>query len=302
MTDNHAERMARLALQMAAEPGALATVTQMVADEGSVATHEALSCMDGGVGPLLRDQDPGRVYEQGLADGMRYVIPFDEEWPDLLNVLVNAGQVQNLGGVPLGLWVRGPLRLNTLDRAVAVVGSRSATSYGVDVAADIAAHLARNGRPIISGAAFGIDQAAHRAALAVGSPTVAVLACGANRAYPSAHRHLIDQIAEAGAVVSEQPPGAHPTRMRFLARNRIVTGLARGTVLVEAAQRSGAMNAAMWSNRCGRPVFAVPGPVTSITSAGPHQLVRNNVAYLVTSGADVEEYLSVDAAFAGVTG
>ncbi len=142
---------------------------------------------------------------------------------------------------------------------------------------------------MVSGAAYGIDQAAHRGALAGRGLTVAVLACGVDRAYPAAHRSLIDYIADVGLVVSEAPPGCAPTKIRFLARNRVIAGLARGTVVVEAALRSGALNTASWSGGLGRTVMGVPGPVTSEPSAGVHQLIRARDALLVTSGEEVLE-------------
>ena len=172
---------------------------------------------------------------------------------------------------------------------MAVVGSRSATTYGADVAGDIAATLARETWTVVSGAAFGIDQAAHRGALVNRGPTVAVLACGADRAYPSAHRNLIDYVADVGLVVSEAPPGCAPTRIRFLARNRLIAALSRGVVVVEAAVRSGALNTASWAVGLGRTVMGVPGPVTSAPSAGVHQLIRARDALLVTSGEEVLE-------------
>jgi DNA processing protein len=172
---------------------------------------------------------------------------------------------------------------------VAVVGSRSATTYGADVAAELAGVLARESWTVVSGAAVGIDQAAHRGALANRGPTVAVLACGADRAYPSAHRSLIDYIADVGLVVSEAPPGGAPTRIRFLARNRVIAALSRGAVVVEAAVRSGALNTASWASGLGRVVMGVPGPVTSAPSTGVHQLIRTRDALLVTSGEEVLE-------------
>ena len=194
-----------------------------------------------------------------------------------------------MGRAPLGLWVRGPLRLDALPAPVAVVGSRSATTYGTDVAAELAAGLARAGSAVVSGAAFGIDQAAHRGALAGDGPTVAVLACGVDRAYPAAHQRLLDHLAEHGAVVSELAPGCAPTRLRFLARNRIIAALSRGTVVVEAAVRSGALNTASWTARLNRPLMGVPGPVTSAPSEGVHQLIRSGAATLVTRADDVLE-------------
>ena len=151
---------------------------------------------------------------------------------------------------------------------MAVVGSRSATSYGAEMAAGIAADLAAAGQTVVSGAAFGIDQAAHRGSLAMGGPTVAVLACGADRAYPVAHKPLLDHLAATGAVVSEAPLGCAPTRIRFLARNRLIAALTGGTVVIEAALRSGALNTANWAGRLNRPLLGVPGPVTSAPSPG----------------------------------
>src|SRR3954447_15859043 len=174
-------------------------------------------------------------------------------------------------------------------RSVAVVGSRSATTYGAAVAGDIAATLGAAGHTVVSGAAFGIDNAAHRGALAAQGPTVAVLACGVDRAYPAAHRPLLDYIAEVGVVVSEAAPGCAPTRIRFLARNRLIAAFGQGTVVVEAAIRSGALNTASWTTELRRVLMGVPGPVTSAPSAGVHQLVRSRDALLVTSGQEVLE-------------
>jgi DNA processing protein len=159
------------------------------------------------------------------------------------------------------------------------------------VAYEIAADAARAGVMTISGGAFGIDQAAHRGALAGGGTTVAVLACGLDRVYPRAHRELIDHIAATGAVVSELAPGRSPTRPRFLSRNRVIAALAVGTVVVEAALRSGALSTAHWATRVNRPLMGVPGPVTSAASEGVHALVRSGEATLVTGGRDVLELI-----------
>jgi DNA processing protein len=220
------------------------------------------------------------------------VTPGDEEWPDVLDDLAHAPHLHERGGVPVGLWCRGPLRLDeATEHAVAVVGSRSATTYGAEVATAVAGDLARAAWTVVSGAAFGIDQAAHRGALAGRGRTVAVLACGADRAYPAAHRNLIDYIADVGLVVSESAPGCAPTRIRFLARNRIIAAASRGAVVVEAAVRSGAAG-------LGRTVMAVPGPVTSAPSAGTHQLIRARDALLVTSGEEVLEAVGPMGTFA----
>ena len=147
--------------------------------------------------------------------------------------------------------------------AVAVVGARACTPYGEHVAAELASGLGDRGWTVVSGGAYGIDAAAHRGALAVDGPTVAVLACGVDVAYPAAHDGLLRSVRACGAVVSELPPGARPTRRRFLDRNRVIAALGRGTVVVEAAIRSGALNTAGHAEELSRTVMAVPGPVTS---------------------------------------
>ena len=180
-------------------------------------------------------------------------------------------------GRPLGLWVKGPLRLDELGGAVAVVGSRAATTYGEDVARDVAAGLARHGRGVVSGAAFGIDQAAHSAALATGTahpPTVSVMACGIDRLYPPGNHELLHRVEAAGLLLAEAAPGCTPSRYRFLQRNRIIAALSAGTVVVEARWRSGAQNTAHHADGLSRPVGAVPGSVHAGTSAGCHRLVR----------------------------
>jgi DNA processing protein len=287
------ERLARVALGRISEPGD-PRLAGLVAELGAVTLHDALLAERGlddlrtDVAARLLDADPERDLSGADRLGIRFVIPSDDEWPHQLDDLVAAEPVQQRGGPPLGLWVRGPLRLDEL-RSVAVVGSRSATTYGAGVAAEVAAVVARAGVAVVSGAAFGIDQAAHRGALAGGGATVAVLACGVDRAYPAAHRSLLDHLAAEGAVVSELAPGCAPTRLRFLARNRLIAGLARGTVVVEAALRSGALNTANWAARLNRPLLGVPGPVTSAPSQGVHQLIRSGAATLVTSGEEVLE-------------
>ncbi len=287
------ERLARVALARISEPGD-PRLAGLVAELGAVAVHQALAAERGpddlrtDVAARLREADPERDLDVAQRLGIRFVIPSDDEWPHQLDDLAAAEPVQGRGGPPLGLWVRGPVRLHELH-AVAIVGSRSATTYGADVAAELAAGVARAGVAVVSGAAFGIDQAAHRGAVAAGGVTVAVLACGVDRAYPAAHRGLLDHLAAEGAVVSELAPGCAPTRLRFLARNRLIAGLARGTVVVEAALRSGALNTANWTARLNRPLLGVPGPITSAPSQGVHQLIRSGAATLVTSGEEVLE-------------
>jgi DNA processing protein len=233
------------------------------------------------------------VERAAAAAAARYVVPGDEEWPAGLDDLRHAEAIQRRGGEPLGLWLRGPGHLaHLMTRSVAIVGSRAATAYGNGIAADLAADLVEQGVTVLSGGAFGIDVAAHRGAIAAGGPTVCVLANGVDVAYPPAHAGLIDALANEQLVLSELPPGAHPSRVRFLARNRLIAAMSRGTVVVEAALRSGARNTAGWALACGRPLMAVPGSVYSTASTAPHVMIRNGQAVLVTSAADVLELIS----------
>jgi DNA processing protein len=289
-----AERVARAALSRLAEPGD-PRLTGLVAELGAPRLHQLLvEQRDPGgmltdVAARLASSDPERELDRAQRLGLRFVIPSDDEWPGQVGDLVLAGQMHERGGPPIGLWVRGPVRLDSLAGSVAIVGARSATGYGTQVAGELAAVAARAGRTVISGAAFGIDQAAHRGAVAMDAPTVAVLACGADRVYPAAHQQLIEHIATTGAVVSEAAPGCAPTRIRFLARNRLIAALSRGTVVVEAAARSGALNTANWAARLNRVVLGVPGPVTSALSQGVHHLLRQGAASVVTSGQELLE-------------
>lgn len=237
--------MARVALTRLAEPGD-PRIAQHVASLGAVGLVESLtrrhastSKVGEDVLPRMEDLKPERDLERASRMGIRFIIPGDDEWPTQLDDLDHCGPVNGRAGTPLGLWAKGPLRLDGVWPAVAVVGSRSATAYGTSVAGEISAHLAEKQLTVVSGAAFGIDQAAHRGALAVGGGTVAVLACGVDRAYPAAHAKLLSHIGEHGVVVSEVPPGCAPTRFRFLSRNRVIAALSTGGVVVEAAIRSG---------------------------------------------------------------
>ncbi len=222
--------------------------------------------------------------------GGRVITPDDEEWPGwrMLGLDQLDTERDREAAVPLVLWARGPLSLHTAsERAVAVVGSRCSSGYGLQVASEIACDLAGRDWTIVSGAAFGIDAAAHRAALAVGGTTVAVLACGVDRPYPAQHDRLLAAIAESGLVVSEYPPGVSAQKHQFLARNRLIATLGDGVLVVEAGLRSGARNTVKWARRLGRPAMAVPGPVGSASSAGCHRMIRDGEALLVTRAEDI---------------
>jgi DNA processing protein len=218
-------------------------------------------------------------------DGIRLVCPGDPEWP---------AEVDQLGPArPYALWLRGPANLRrSCRRSVSVVGSRASTGYGGHVAGEIAADLSERGWTVVSGGAYGVDAAAHRGALATEGITIAVLACGVDFPYPAGHAELFAAIAANGLVVSEWPPGQHPGRMRFLIRNRVIAALTCGTVIVEAGERSGALNTARHAAELGKPLMAVPGPVTSAQSAGCHRIIREWGACCVTCAPDIIELLS----------
>ena len=294
------ERVARAALTWVAEPGDQAMGALLrVCDPAQVVTAliegRAPRLSDvAGIPRLERalarwaarlgDVPPEPALDRWRRDGIRLVIPGDAEWPGQLDVLGDAR--------PWGLWVRGhaDLRFACL-RSVSVVGTRAATGYGAHVSGELAITLAEAGWTIVSGGAFGIDGCAHRAALAVHGTTVAVLACGVDRDYPLGHCELFRSIREQGALVSEWPPGRMPTKPSFLVRNRVIAALSRGTVVVEAALRSGALNTARHAHDLGRPLMAVPGPVTSAQSAGCHEMIRDCGAVCVTNAGDVMEML-----------
>lgn len=300
-------RRARAWLSRAVEPGTV-DLWRYVERLGPVAAVQRLR--SGAAPDALRSLVGARAEQDAtVADlqraercGARLVIPEDDEWPFLqLNALTlavaaeptqrrNQSDRTKAPVPPLALWVRGPGRLDELaDRSVAVVGSRASTAYGEHVAAELGHQLGERGWTVVSGGAYGIDAAAHRGALAAEAPTIAVLSCGVDRPYPAAHGALFHRIAETGLLVSEWPPGAAPLRHRFLVRNRLIAALTRGTVVVEAAARSGALATARRARDLGRSVLVVPGPVTSAMSVGCHELLRDDQlgALLVASAAHV---------------
>ena len=230
----------------------------------------------------------------------RFLCPEDPRWPHLALAGLDLPRsrarrhgrspAQTVPLRPFGLWWRGPAEPQTVaERSAALVGTRAATSYGRAVTADLAIGLVAEQVTIVSGGAFGIDAAAHRAALGAAGTTVAVLACGVDQLYPRGNAQLLLSVAEHGALVTEYPPGSSPARFRFLDRNRLIAALSRATVVVEAAARSGALSTAGWARGMGRPTAAVPGPVTSVASLGCHHLVREREAVLVTRADQVLE-------------
>lgn len=262
--------------------------------------------LTGAVGEELAGQSEARrqlvdgseLLDRASAVGARLLVPGDPGWPAWSLEPLDRPRGRRRGGSggvptalrPLGLWWRGPADPDRVSaRSVAVVGTRAPTSYGRAVTADLSAGVSAEGFTVVSGGAFGVDAAAHRAALGSGGCTVAVLAGGVDRLYPRGNDGLLREVAEHGAVISEQPPGTGVTRYRFLDRNRLIAALTRATVVVEAAARSGALSTAAWAAALDRPVGAVPGPVTSVASVGCHLLVRDRGAVLIGRAADVVE-------------
>ena len=229
----------------------------------SAALAERLDSRRPGLQLRLASVDPVADLTAGTAVDANFLIPGDADWPESLDDLGTRA--------PFGVWIIG--RFDPCAPSVAMVGARACTGYGSQAAGQLSAELARAHTVIVSGAALGIDGASHRGALAVGGSTVAVLACGIDRSYPASHSTLIQAIGQRGAVLAELPPGTTPTRFRFLARNRLIAALGAGTVVVEAAVRSGSLVTARLAAELGRAVFAVPGPVTSRQSTGTNRLL-----------------------------
>lgn len=228
--------------------------------------------------------------------GVELLTPLDEGWPHQLGDLVrisrdNGTAIDRDTDPPLCLWVRGAEPLaDACDRSVSVIGARAATAYGEHMATELAYGLAQRGWTVVSGGAFGIDAAAHRGALAAGGVTIGILACGVDRPYPLSLSGMFERIVDAGGLLlSEWPPGSDPHRARFLVRNRVIAALTRGTVMVEAAKRSGARATLHRALRLGRPALVVPGPATSEASVGCHEELREEGTRLVASVADIVE-------------
>jgi DNA processing protein len=294
-----ADRLARAALTCVAEPadGAMGALLRTCAPAAIIAalTEGRAPAGAGHVagldralrrwGARLGEVPDAVTVDRWHRDGIRLLCPGDPGWPGQLDVLGDAR--------PWGLWLRGSADLRyACLRSVSIVGTRAATSYGEHVCLELAAALAERGWAVISGGAFGIDKCAHRGALMAEGITIAVLASGVDEPYPLGHYVLFDAIAAHGVLVSEWPPGRRPTRPGFLVRNRVITALSRGTVVVEAALRSGALNTARHARDQCRPLMAVPGPVTSPASAGCHEIIRDWGAVCVTGARDVLEHLA----------
>jgi DNA processing protein len=232
--------------------------------------------------PRLSLSESARAVERAARLGAQLLAPGDRFWPEGMAYLEE--------GAPLALWIRGDAeRLERLHRSVALVGARASSQYGEHVAMEGAAGLADRGFAVVSGGAYGIDAAAHRATLLSGGLTVAFLAGGVDRLYPAGNSELLKRIAAEGVLAAELPPGSTPTRWRFLMRNRLIAAAANATVVVEAGRRSGSLNTAGHASQLGRPLGAVPGSILSPASAGCHRLIREYAATCVTTTEEMAE-------------
>lgn len=286
------ERTARMLLSMIVEPDDAVTgrlvgglgareVLRLAERDDAV---PGLSAVDAQVWRAQFERSDTRTLEQRMVDaehaGIGVLIPDDREWPSALDDLGDRR--------PYVLWTRGTTSFlaRPLSELFTVTGARAATSYGEHVASTLASELANSERTVVAGGAYGIEGAAHRATLASGGDTIVVMGNGVDRPYPMGHRELFARVADLGLMVSEVPPGAVPPLHRFLTRARLMAALSATTVVVEAGVRSSSMTLALHAHELGRTVGAVPGPVTSVTSAGPHQLLIDGAA-LVTDAADL---------------
>lgn len=305
--------LARAYLSRVAEPACI-PVWDLVRRTGPVVA--AASIRAGDVPPAVAaatearraSTDPASDLDAAGRHGMRLVVPESAEWPHFALAALEQAALRRVAGYrsgverqreggepipPLALWVKGAGDLSQAGiRAVAIVGSRAATPYGEHVAAELSYGLAARAVAVVSGGAHGIDAAAHRAALAAEGETAIVSAGGLDRPYPAGNAQLYERVAELGLLVSESPPGAAPQRHRFLTRNRLIASFAVGTVVVEAASRSGALSTARHCQLLGRTLMVVPGPVTSAMSAGCHALLRRDPAGAVLVSS-VEQVLEV---------
>lgn len=305
MTADDQVRLARIALAHLIEPGSkdLAELVYLHGPVNALARlihGEVTHALRAAAAPRLARVEPYRLAETARqrADrlGARIIIPEDDEWPHQLDDLARISRLGMGDSVhrdtypPQCLWLRGSWRLDeACERSVSIVGARASTEYGLHVASELGYALADRGWTVISGGAFGVDAATHRGALAANGTTIAVLACGIDRPYPLSHTSLFDRIAEEGLLLSEWPPGTDPYRRRFLVRNRVIAALSQGTVLVEASARSGARFTIGRARLLGRRVLVVPGPITSFTSIGCHEELRQEGSRLVANAAHVIE-------------
>jgi DNA processing protein len=304
--------LARAYLSRVAEPACI-PVWDLVRREGAVQAARAIRQRDvpsdiaAATAARRESADPAADLDAALRHGMRLLVPEAPGWPHFAMAALEATALRRLasyrsaterhrdGGEPippLALWVKGTGDLAPAGiRGVAIVGSRASTPYGDHVTSEFAYGLAGRGFDVVSGGAYGIDAVAHRAALSAEGRTTLISAGGLDRPYPPRNAGLYDQVAESGLLVSESPPGAAPQRHRFLTRNRLIAALSTGTLVIEAAARSGALSTAHHCRMLGRTLMAVPGPITSSMSTGCHALLRCDGAERALLVASVDHVL-----------
>lgn len=273
------------------------------ADEIAAGVRARSSWLQGLAGETesrYRWDQPVRDLEEAAASGYALITPDHTSWPaeQIAEAFVagvaasraNLVEAKPDGAAPHALWVKGDTRLGELlARSVAVVGTRASTAYGHHATADFATGLAGIGYTVVSGGAAGIDTVAHESALAAGAPTIAVAACGPGVVYPRRNADLFQRVT---TVITEYPPGVSPDRHRFLTRNRLVAALTQGSLIVEAAFRSGALNTLTWAQYFNRRVMAVPGPILGTSSLGTNLAIQEGRAEMVLNADQVHALLS----------
>ena len=232
----------------------------------------------------IRVADVGQILYEIEKAGAQFLTPEHEHWPVGVNQLVNP---------PIGLVVKGDSTCLITD-SLAIVGSRKPTNYGANVASEFARGFSDLGWTIISGGAYGIDSYAHRATLQANGATIAVLATGIEVAYPKSNQKLFNEMSAHGALISELMPYESAMPSRFLVRNRLIASIAKATLVVEAAYKSGSLRTAHDAAELLRPVMAIPGPINSAMSQGCHRLISERAAELITSVADAVEFIGAN--------
>ena len=228
--------------------------------------------------------DLSQIKDELIDSGAIFITPIDSDWPLVLN---------DLHSPPIGLVIKGKRNvLNDLDKSISIVGSRKPTSYGNQIAKTLAMQAARQDLLVVSGGAYGIDTAAHIGALAAGGKTICVLAGGVNRLYPNDNKKLFDHISTSGLLLSEVMPNVASKPYRFLIRNRLIAALSKATVVVEAEFVSGSIRTARDAAEIFRPVFAIPGEVTSALSEGCHRLIAERIADIATNLDEILEIIT----------
>lgn len=286
------DRAARVVLSFVGTPNDLATgrllgqigeveLVKLIIKEGPVPGMDDVSAA------VWRDRVRSAMTPESLAArindarSFRVIIPSDPDWPAAL---------EDLGErTPYALWAKGRTELlsTPLSQRITMTGSRAATSYGAHVTEELCDGLTRDGKTLVAGAAYGIDGSVHRAVLARGGDTIAVLASGIDRPYPMGHADLLERVGNRGLAVSEVPPGQSPTRQSFINRARMLGALSGTTVVIEAGVRSDTIRLVHEAAELGRHVGAVPGPVTSAASTGTNLLLQRGLARVITSSHDI---------------